>query len=137
MVVLTCVDVLGTKLFLLPVPGALDVMMLAQTIAVTFAAATALIMDRHIHVEFFTRLLPERIQALIDCLIQLLCLGFFILIVWRLFMHGYHLQTGGEQTPTASIPMAPFCYAAALAIIPVCLVLLQKLFSAMLRVTRK
>ena len=137
MVALTAVDVIGAKLFRLPVFGALDVMMLAQLIAVSFAAAMALIQDRHVQVEFTMMLFPKRIQALVDCLVQLLCLGFFIMIVWRLFAHGYHLQTGGEATATARIPLAPFSYACALAIIPVCLVLLQKFLNSILRVTKK
>jgi TRAP-type C4-dicarboxylate transport system permease small subunit len=125
MVVLTCVDVMGAKLFRSPVFGSLDIMMVAQLIVVSFAAGMTLIRNRHVQVEFFVILLPRRIQSAIDCLIQLLCLGLFVLIVWRLFMHGYHLQTGGEETATAHIPLAPFTYASALGIIPVCLVLLQ------------
>lgn len=136
MVALTCVDVVGAKLFRLPVFGSLDVMMLAQLIAISFAAAMALIQGRHIQVEFLMPLFPKRIQALVDCLIQLFCLGLFVLIVWRLFVHGYHLQTGGEETPTARIPLSPFSYASALAIIPLCLVLLQKFLSSILRVIK-
>jgi TRAP-type C4-dicarboxylate transport system permease small subunit len=136
MVVLTCVDVVGAKLFRSPVFGSLDVMMLVQLIAVSFAAAMALIRDRHVQVEFFMLLLPKRLQAFVDCLVQLLCLGFFALIVWRLFAHAYHLQTGGEETATAHIPLSPFSYACALGIIPVCLVLLQRFFTSILRVTK-
>jgi TRAP-type C4-dicarboxylate transport system permease small subunit len=134
MVVLTCADVMGAKLFRSPVFGSLDIMMVAQLIVVSFAAGMTLIRNRHVQVEFFVILLPRRIQSAIDCLIQLLCLGLFVLIVWRLFMHGYHLQTGGEETATAHIPLAPFTYASALGIIPVCLVLLQQFFSSILRV---
>ena len=137
MVVLTCVDVLGAKLFLRPVFGSLDVLMLAQLIAVSFAAAMALIRGRHVAVEFFMVLFPERIQALVECLVKMLCLGLFLLIVWRLFTHGYHLQTGGEETATVHIPVAPFSYACAIGIIPVCLVLLQQFFSSVLRVMKK
>lgn len=136
MVVLTCVDVLGSKLFRSPVFGSIDAMMLAQLIAVTFAAAMALIQNRHVQVEFFVMLLPRRIQAIIDGLIQLICLGLFILIVWRLFAHGYYLQTGGEVTPTAHIPMSPFAYASAVGIIPVCLVLLHQFFTSILRLIK-
>jgi len=136
MVALTCVDVIGAKLFRRPVFGALDVMMLAQLIAVSFAAAMALIQGRHVQVEFFVVLFPKRIQALVDCLVQLLCLGLFILVAWRLFTHGYYLQTGGEVTPTALIPMAPFSYASALAIVPLCLVLLQRFLNSILRVMK-
>jgi TRAP-type C4-dicarboxylate transport system permease small subunit len=136
MVVLTCVDVLGAKLFRSPVFGSLDAMMVAQLIVVSFAAGMTLIRNRHVQVEFFVVLLPRRIQYAIDCLIQLLCLGLFVLIVWRLFMHGYHLQTGGEETATAHIRLAPFTYASAVGIIPVCLVFLQQFFSSILRVMK-
>src|SRR4030042_2787569 len=136
MVALTCVDVLGAKLFRLPVSGSLDVMMLAPLIAVSFAAAMALIQDRHVQVEFIMLLLPKRTQALVDCLVQLLCLSLFMMIVWRLFAHGYHLQTGGEETATVRIPISPFSYASALAILPVCLVFLQKFLSSILRVIK-
>src|SRR3990167_2714478 len=136
MVVLTCIDVLGSKLFRLPVPGSLDMMMLAQLIAISFAAAMTLVRNRHVSVDFFVVLLPRRAQALIDCVVQLLCLGLFVIIVWRLFDHGYHLQTGGEQTPTIQVPIAPFSYAAALATVPVCLVLAQQLLGSIIRVVR-
>ncbi len=136
MVAVTCVDVLGAKLFLSPVFGALDIMMLAQLIAISFAASTALLRNRHVQVEFFMVIFPKRFQAIVDCLIKLLCLGLFILIVWRLFTHGYHLQTGGEETATARIPMSPFSYASAMGIIPVCLVLIQQFLSSVLRVVR-
>jgi TRAP-type C4-dicarboxylate transport system permease small subunit len=135
-VILTCVDVIGTKMFLLPVPGSLDITMLAQLIAVSFAGAMVLILGRHVSVEFFMVMLPKRIQTLVDAFINLICLFFFIIIVWRLFVHGYDLQIGGEETMTAGIPMAPFAYAAALAMIPFCLVFLQRFLSAILSVVK-
>lgn len=133
MIALTCVDVIGAKIFRTPVPGSLDMVMLAQLIAVTFAVAMALIQDRHVQVEFFMMLFPKRIQAIVDALIQFILLVFFILIVWRLFTHGYHLQSGGEETASVRIPMAPFAYAGAVAIIPVCLVFLQQFINSILR----
>ncbi len=136
MVVLTCVDVIGAKIFLTPVFGALDIMMLAQLIAVSFAGAMALILGRHVQVEFFMILLPKRFQSLVDALINLLCLVFFIIIVWRLFVHGYDLQIGKEETMTAGIPMHPFTYASALAIIPFCLIFLQQFLSSILSVVK-
>ena len=137
MVALTCVDVLGAKLFRMPVFGALDVMMLAQLIAISCAAAMGLILDRHVQVEFFMVLLPKRLQSVIDAIVHLLCLLLFVIIVWRLFVYGYDLQVGGEETATVRIPMAPFGYAAAIACIPVCLVFLQKFLTAVLSVVKK
>jgi len=136
MVALTCVDVIGAKVFRMPVFGALDVMMLAQLIAISFAGSMALILGRHVQVEFFVLILPKRFQALVDSIVQFLCLVFFVIIVWRLFLHGYHLQIGGEESMTARISLAPFTYAAAVAFIPMCLVFLQQFLSAISRVVK-
>ncbi len=133
MVVLTCVDVVGAKLFRTPVFGALDVMMLAQLVAVSFAVAIALILGRHVQVEFFVMLLPKRLQFVIDCFVNFLGLILFIVIVWRLFVFGHHLQIGGEESMTARIPTAPFAYIAAIGCIPVCLIYFQKLLTSILK----
>jgi TRAP-type C4-dicarboxylate transport system permease small subunit len=137
MVVLTCVDVVTSKLFITPVFGALDVMMLAQLIAISFAVAITLILDKHVSVEFFVMLLPKRFQSAIECFVNFLMLGLFILIVWRLFAYAYGMQLGGEESMTARIPMAPFAYAAAVGCIPVCLIYLQKLLTSIVETIKK
>ncbi|TAK86650.1 MAG: TRAP transporter small permease [Betaproteobacteria bacterium] len=126
MIVLTGADVVGTKTMRLPVPGALDMMALAQLVAITLAAGMTLVERRHVSVEFFVQLLPKRLQLLIECAVELLSLALFLLLVWRLFQLGYFQQTGNETTPTIRIPLAPFAYLAALALVPVCLVLVQR-----------
>ncbi|MGD9045961.1 MAG: TRAP transporter small permease [Desulfobacterales bacterium] len=135
-VVLTCVDVVGAKVFRAPVFGALDVVILAQLIAVSFAVAIALIMGRHVSVEFFIMLLPKRLRSGIECVVNLLGLGLFIVIVWQLFVYGYGMQVGGEESMTARIPLAPFAYAAAVGIIPVCLIYLQKLLTSIIKMVK-
>ena len=125
MVVLTCVDVAGAKLFLWPVPGGLDMMMMAQLVAVSFGGAATMIEGRHIAVDFFVLLLPERPRAALAALVHLASLALFAIVSWRLFVHGADLQAGHEVTATAAIPVAPFAYAAGLAMVPLCLVLLH------------
>lgn len=125
MVVLTCVDVTGAKLFLRPVPGALDMMMMAQLVGVAFGGAAAMIEGRHIAVDFFVLLMPERPRAALAAVVHLASFLLFAIVSWRLFAHGADLQAGHEVTATAAIPVAPFAYAAALAMVPLCLVLLQ------------
>lgn len=127
---LTCVDVAGAKLFLRPVPGSLDMVMLAQLVAMSCAGAATLLRGQHIAVEFLVVKLPARAQAAFDALVQALSLVLFVLVVWRLAEHGHYLQRGSEVTPTAAIPMAPFAYAAALALVPLCLVLVQRLIAS-------
>src|SRR6266540_5794275 len=71
MVVLTCVDVAGAKLFLRPVPGSLDMVMMAQLIAVSFGGAAAMIQGRHVAVEFFVAVIPERPRAALAAVVNL------------------------------------------------------------------
>ena len=137
MMIVTCIDVIGAKLFLLPVFGAIDIVMLSQVVAISFAAASALILGRHVRVEFFVVMLPRRVQALIDIIIHLLGLTLFIVIIWRLCVYGYLLQTGGEESATARIPLSPFAYSIALASIPVCLVFLLEFLNAIVRMAKR
>ena len=134
--VITCVDVIGAKLFRIPVFGAIDIVMLAQLLAISFAAAITLIEGRHIQVEFFVLLLPKRIQIIINGIVHLLGFALFLLIVWRLFIFGYSLQEGGEETATAYIPLFPFVYCAAVACIPVCLIFLHHFFESVIKVVK-
>lgn len=131
MVLITCVDVAGAKLFLRPLPGSLDMMMMAQLIGVCFGGASTLIEGRHIAVDFFVALIPERPRAAVAAAVHLAALVLFAILAWQLFEHGAELQRSHEVTPTAYIPIAPFAYAAALAMVPFCLVLAQQFLQSL------
>jgi TRAP-type C4-dicarboxylate transport system permease small subunit len=131
MMAITCIDVVGAKVFLKPLLGAIDFVMLAQIVAISFAASMALIVGRHIRVEFFFRLLPPRIRNVTDKLVTLFGLLLFIVIIWRLFVLGFSFQDSGEYSATAYIPLYPFAYAGAIAGIPVCLVLLAQFLKSL------
>ncbi|MGD8765819.1 MAG: TRAP transporter small permease [Desulfobacteraceae bacterium] len=137
MMVITCIDVVGAKVFRWRLLGAIDIVMLAQIVAISFAAGMTLILGRHIQVEFFFNLLPRRAQKVIGSFMLLLGLGLFILVIWRLCVLGYSFQTSGEYSPTAYIPLYPFAYAAALASIPVCLVLLLEFLKSLTKRVQK
>jgi TRAP-type C4-dicarboxylate transport system permease small subunit len=137
MMAITCIDVVGAKVFMWRLLGALDMVMLAQVVTISFAASMTLILGRHIQVEFFIARLPRRAQAVINSIVTLLGLGLFIVIVWRLCVLGYSFQTAGESSATIYIPYYFFAYGIALASIPVCLVfLLEFLKSLTKRVQR-
>ena len=134
---ITCIDVVGAKVFKSPILGAIDMVMLSQIVAISFAASMTLILGRHIRVEFFVNLLPRRAQAVINSIVLLLGLGLFILIIWRLCVLGYSFQTSGEYSMTAYIPLYPFAYGIALACIPVCLVLLLEFLKSLTKRVQK
>jgi TRAP-type C4-dicarboxylate transport system permease small subunit len=137
MMFITCIDVIGAKMFLRPVNGALDIVALAQLVTISFAGAAALIHGRHVQVEFFVVLLPKRVQACVDFLIHALGLFLFIMIVWRLTKHAHYFQIGGEVSPTVRIPLSPFVYGAAFATIPICIVFLFDLIKSFFRMVKK
>ncbi|MBW1736613.1 MAG: TRAP transporter small permease [Deltaproteobacteria bacterium] len=131
---ITCVDVIGGKVFNKPVFGGIDMVMLAQFTSISFAASMMVILGRHIQVDFAVILLPKGWRNVLRGMTHFLCFLFFVLIVWRLFAFGYSLQTGGEVTPTAYIPIYPFVYGAAFACVPACLGYLQQSIELILRV---
>jgi len=136
-VFVTCIDVIGAKLFLKPVFGAIDIVVLGQLVAISFAAAFSLILGRHVRVEFFVATLPKRVQAVTDSIVYLFGLTLFILIIWRLCVYGYSLQTGDEVSATARIPLYPFAYGIAVASIPVCLMFFLEFLNAIVRIVKK
>ena len=137
MMFITCIDVIGAKVFLKPVFGGIDIVMVSQSVAISFGIAFSLLLGRHVTVEFFVPRLPRRAQAVTDSIVFLLSLIFFVLIVWRLCVYGYSFQTGGEVTATARIPLAPFAYGIAVACVPVCMVFFLEFFNSLIRVVKK
>jgi len=137
MMLITTLDVIGTKVFLSPIFGSIDIMMLAQLVAMAFAAASTLIIGRHIQVEFFVPLLPKRVLAFMDCVVRFLGLVLFALIAWQLFIYGHDLQTWKEVSPTVRIPLHPFAYAAAFACVPVCLIHVSLIVESVLKALKR
>lgn len=131
MMVTTCVDVVGAKVFNLPVLGAIDIVMLCQIVAISFGASMTLIAGRHIQVEFFFDFLPQGARNVIGAIVDLLGLGLFIVIIWRLYALGYSFQSTGEYSMTIYIPYYPFAYGIAFAAIPVCLILLVEFLKSL------
>jgi len=137
MMVITCVDVMGAKIFLLPVLGSIDIVMLAQLVAISFGTGSALLLGRHVTVEFLVMYLPQRLQAAVEVVVNLLGILLFAIITWRLILYGHYMQTGGEVSPTARIPLYPFAYGIAFACIPVCLTFLLETAKSLTRVIKK
>lgn len=134
MMMLTTIDVIGAKLFLHPVNGALDLMAILQLLAMSFALGSSYFANRHVQVEFFVPLMPKWAQRIIACIIQFLMLLLFIVMTWQLFAYGLDLKLYGEVSATVRIPLYPFTYAAAVAFIPACLVALAKWLQTIIEV---
>lgn len=131
MMTITCVDVVGAKVFKSPILGAIDIVQLSQLVAISFAAGMMVVLGKHIQVDFIFRLLPRPARSVINGLILIVLLGFHIVIIWQVCVLGYSFQTSGEGTMTVYIPIYPFIYGIAFAFIPVCLVLLLEFIKSL------
>ncbi len=118
----TCWDVMGAKIFRSPVFGSIDMVMMIQLAAIASGISSTLIAGGHIRVIFFVGKLPRPIRNWVFPIIDVLCLLLFVLIVWRLFLYGLQLHHEGEVTPTAHIPLYPVVWGVCLAVVPVCVV---------------
>ena len=127
MMFITFVDVIAAKVFVNPVPGSIDIVMLSQVVAISFVAPLTQMAGHHIRLKFFIEYLPKRFQAIINGVVYLLLIGLFILIVWRLYIYGNSLRTGGQVSSAAGIPLYPFVYGASVAMLAVCLTFILEL----------
>ena len=137
MMVFTCIDVFLTKFFKSPIQSAIDVVMFSQLIAISFALATTLILNRHIQVDIYISSLPRRTQGVIDSIATLIGFGFFVIVVWQLSAMGHSFQVADEKSMSQlRVSLFPFPFAIALGGIPVCLVFLQRFLSSLMRVVK-
>lgn len=137
MMLITFIDVIGAKVFIWRLPGALDIVMISQAVAIAFAASMLLILDRHVRVSFLVDQLPKRVREIIEIIVHLLEFGLFVIIIWRLFVFGYNMQIGGEGTATIRVPLYPIGYGMAVALIPCCVVIFLRFIESVSRVVRR
>ena len=125
------VDVVGAKLIQWPLPGVTEVISFSQIVAIAPAIAFALILGRHIRVEFIIERFPKRIRAAISSISSFLSLILFVLILWQSYVYGQSLQKAGEIGSTSHLPFYPFAYLIAFCCIPVCLFFLIEVLKSL------
>jgi len=131
MVVVTCADVLGAKLFTTPVPGATEIISLVQVAVIAFAMAATQRHKGHISVEMFVTKMTPRIRSLSKALTSMLGLILFSLLIFEGVQLGNRYLEANEVTATVQIPFYPFAYAFSLALVPVAVMLLVDFIEVM------
>lgn len=119
MVGVTTADVIGSKIFNLPVPGSTEIVSLAQVATIAFAVAATQRKRGHISVEMFVHRLSPRLQAAIRVVISMAGFMLFVLLIWGGIEFGHSLREAKEVSATVQIPFFPFAYAFSLAMVPV------------------
>ncbi|MCF8094502.1 MAG: TRAP transporter small permease [Desulfobacteraceae bacterium] len=121
MLLLVATDIIGSKVFGQPVPGAMDLTSLLGILLIGFSMPQTYLMGRHIKVDFvMTRLRPSLRKPLRSVSLILVTV-FFACIVCRLFVYAQGLYSYGEKTMTIQVPLFPFAYALAISFFPMLL----------------
>ena len=118
MLVIVATDIVGSKLFSTPVPGAMDLVSLLGVLVIGFSMPQSYRKGRHIKIDFVTNLMPLGLRKVVRSFSLILCQVFFALIVWRMFLYAHDLWIHGEKSLTVKISVFPFVYALSVAFVP-------------------
>ncbi len=130
------IDVLGSKLFHLPLPGSTEITAVVQMITIAGGLAFSEIDGRHIRVDFLMEWLPPRGKASLDLFGSTLGLVFFAVAGCMMYENGRSLFDSGTSTFFLKIPLAPFAFWIASCSILMCLVIIFKMVASIQRMLK-
>jgi len=136
MMLLTCADVV-LRFFRMPIPGTYELVCFLGAVAVAFAMAHTSNEKGHVAVSLVVRLLPNRVQGVVEVLTNAFVLILFILIAWRSALYADTLRASGEVSLTLKMPFYPFVYGIAFSAAAVCLVKITDIYKSFLKVLNK
>ncbi len=110
MILVTCFDVIGTKVFKKPFSGSYELVFLAQLVAISLSSGDTLIYGRHVHVEIFIMKMPVRLRKVVSFIVASFGFILFVVLAWEGFSYTVSLKTAHEVTGTVIIPLFPFAF---------------------------
>lgn len=137
MMFLTAADVIMRYFFNSPVIFAQEVTELLLVTCVSLGISFCALEKGHVSVDILANNLPKRIQAVFDCITNLITIVFFLVIAWRSFVHMQYLEGNRITTLTLFIPTYPFVGIVSLGFALFVVVLLMDLFDSIIGVFEK
>ena len=131
------IRLVGAKLFSWPVPGAVEIAGLLGLLVTVLALTSTQLERRHVEIEIFVILLPQRTQAIIGSITALIALILFGVIAWQMFDFARSVQLSGRITPSERIPLYPFAYAMFVCFAVMCPVLILQFVRSIKETFRK
>lgn len=123
MVFLACANIL-CRMFWVPIQGTFELMGYAGAVVTAFALGYTQINRGHISVDVLVETFSRKRRRMLVLINNVICLVFFGLAAWQLYVKADTLRVTGEVTETLRIVYYPFTYAVAFGCVILALVLL-------------
>lgn len=104
MILLTCADVAG-RFFGRPIFGSVELVAFMAAMSVAVALPYTHRARGHIAVEIVFRLLPERVQKIIQISTDFLALILISLVTWRMALYAKTMKASGEVSISLGLPI--------------------------------
>ncbi len=121
MMLLTTCDVIGRYIFNLPITGAYEITEAMMVTLVFFFIGYTQASKAHVAVDLVVRLLPRKIEIIINILTQVISLLMMLLVAWMSIVRWVELMGIREHTPILGIPISPFLLILALGCLVLCI----------------
>jgi len=128
MVVITVADVVGRKLFNMPVKGAYELGEMLLVIVVFLNMPDTEMQDDNVSIELLYTRFGKKVRKIVLSLMYVLFFIVSVVMTWQLIVFALGEMAGGFTTTILSIPYAPVVFLASLGCALLSLVVLARLF---------
>ncbi|KKE77705.1 TRAP transporter small permease [Bacilli bacterium] len=108
MVFLVTFDVLGRWLFNQPITGAVEVTELGLSMVIFLSIAYTHLKEEHVSIDFVVAKFPEKVQWVVEGIINLLITALMLLMSLSLFWYAQRFFTSGTVTGDLGLPIYIF-----------------------------
>ena len=136
MTAVTCVDVVGRFLGH-PIFGSVEIVGFLAILAVAAALPYTHQARAHIGVEIVMRLLPERVQAVVELLTSILAFALFSLVTWRMALYARTMQKSGEVSMNLEFPEYVIIFAVAVCFLVFTVTIIQDIAGTIKKLARR
>ncbi|MFD2638763.1 TRAP transporter small permease [Piscibacillus salipiscarius] len=108
MALMVTLDVIGRKFFKAPITGTVDVVEVGLIVVIFASIAYTHLNEEHITVDFVVEKFPEKLQYVVEIIINVVIAILMILISWSMWNNAQRLLDSNTVTGDIELPMFIF-----------------------------
>ncbi len=137
MMLLTTAHAAGRYVFGLPVPGLVELSSYMMVTMIFLTAPYTALVKGHIAIGVIVDRFSTKAQAVIDLLIDTLCLALSVLAACQTYIRGAYIMEEGQVSTILSIPNAPFIFLVGVGWILFSLAILIHIINSIFKLVKK